>query len=627
MKMRKMFGLWDSPVTTDMLAGQKRLNDVKWSREGRWLVWAEGRGAQGVLLAQPFGQAAREVSGNVNVRGAVGYGGGEFDVHHDFVVFVGDGRLWRAGLAGGAPKPITPAMGLDLAAPTISPDGRWVVYVFSDGKHDGLGVVDAHGKQWPQKIVVGADFYMQPAFSHDGSRLAWVAWDQPNMPWDGTRLEVADVVISPTGFRLGDVEVLAGGPSVAVQQPVFSPDGRYLAYISDEPKMSHVFLRSMADGMAVQLTQSDADYSGPAWVQGLRYLAWAADSTTLIACRNDRGVSTLVALSLEGRETELPAAPTYEWVGQPSVSIAGDIAFIGSASRIPPRVVTLVEGLTPQVNARATAETVASGDLSSLDRVHWTVEGKSVTTQVFGNYYPPANPRFEGHGKPPAIVMIHGGPTTQATATYNARNQFFATRGFALLAVNYRGSTGYGRHYQDALYGNWGVADVEDAVSAAKYLGEAGLADPSKIVIMGGSAGGYTVLQCLTDHPGVFKAGVCMYGIANLFTLAMGTHKFEAAYNDMLFGALPEAADVYRERSPIFKADRISDALAVYHGAEDRVVPIDQAELIVAALKRRGVPHEYHKYDNEGHGWRRPENIDHFYSTLLDFLKQHVLFA
>lgn len=627
MKTKRMFGLWDSPVTTDMLAGQKRLNDVKWSREGRSLVWCEGRGAQGVLLAQVFGQAPREISGHVNVRGGVGYGGGEFDVHNDFAVFVGDGRLWRAGLGAGAPRAITPAMGIDLASPTISPDGRWVVYVFSDGKHDGLAVVDSQGKQWPQKIVVGADFYMQPAFSADGTRLAWIAWDQPNMPWDGTRLEIADVEVTPAGFKLGAIEVLAGGDKTSVQQPVFSPDGRYLAFVSDELGKNHVFLRKLADGENAKASHVDADYGGPAWVQGMRHLAWSQDSQSLLACRNDGGVVQLVRITVDGQEVEVSGAAAYEHVSQPAVSAFGDVAFLGASSRIAPRVVTLVEGQHAHVVMRATAETVAAADLAHMERLRWLVAGKQGTTEVYGNFYAPTSLRFEGEGKPPAIVMIHGGPTTQATAVFNAKNQFFATRGFAVLDVNYRGSTGYGRTYQDALYGQWGVADVEDAVSAARYLAEAGLADPERIVIMGGSAGGYTVLQALTDHPGVFKAGVCLYGIANLFTLAMGTHKFEAAYNDMLVGALPQASGLYRERSPIFKADRIRDALAVYHGAEDKVVPIDQAELIVGALRARGVPHVYHSYANEGHGWRRPENIDHFYRSLLEFLKQHVLFT
>jgi dipeptidyl aminopeptidase/acylaminoacyl peptidase len=205
--------------------------------------------------------------------------------------------------------------------------------------------------------------------------------------------------------------------------------------------------------------------------------------------------------------------------------------------------------------------------------------------------------------------------------------QYFATRGFAVLQVNYRGSTGYGKAYVEALRGQWGVADVEDAVTGAQYLVDQGWADAEKLVIMGGSAGGYTVLQALVRHPGFFKAGLCLYGIANLFTLAAATHKFEARYLDGLIGPLPHAAALYRERSPLFHAAAIQDPVAVFQGEIDQVVPKDQAEAIVASLVSRGVPHEYHAYAGEGHGFRKTETIAHFYTAVEAFLRQYVVFA
>jgi dipeptidyl aminopeptidase/acylaminoacyl peptidase len=242
-------------------------------------------------------------------------------------------------------------------------------------------------------------------------------------------------------------------------------------------------------------------------------------------------------------------------------------------------------------------------------------------------YYPPASDRFEGVGLPPLMVMVHGGPTSQVPARFNAESQFFATRGYAVLQVNYRGSTGYGKDYMNKLRGAWGVYDVEDSATGALYLVERGLADRSKLVIMGGSAGGYTVLQSLVDKPGFYKAGVCLYGVSNQFTLASDTHKFEERYTDSLLGPLPEAAALYRDRSPVFHADKIVDPLIIFQGLEDKVVTPSQSESIVAALKARGVPHEYHAYAGEGHGWRKPETIEHFYKTTLAFLKQYVLFA
>jgi dipeptidyl aminopeptidase/acylaminoacyl peptidase len=228
---------------------------------------------------------------------------------------------------------------------------------------------------------------------------------------------------------------------------------------------------------------------------------------------------------------------------------------------------------------------------------------------------------------PPLVVLVHGGPTSQVTANYQGQAQFLTSRGYAVLQVNYRGSTGYGRDYMLKLRHAWGIYDVEDSVSGARALAEQGRVDPVKRVIMGGSAGGFTVLQTLVTQPGAFTAGVCLFGVANQFTLAADTHKFEARYLDTMLGPLPAAAAVYRERSPIFHAERITDPVVVFQGDEDKVVPRSQSDTIVASLKARGVPHEYHVYEGEGHGWRKTETIERFYETLDAFLRQYVVFA
>jgi dipeptidyl aminopeptidase/acylaminoacyl peptidase len=224
-------------------------------------------------------------------------------------------------------------------------------------------------------------------------------------------------------------------------------------------------------------------------------------------------------------------------------------------------------------------------------------------------------------------VLIHGGPTGQRGASFDSQAQFFASRGWGVLQVNYRGSAGYGRVYREKLKGNWGIYDVQDAVSGARYMVEDGQVDGDKLVIMGGSAGGFTVLKALEDYPGTFKAGICLYGVANQFTLVADTHKFEERYSDSLLGALPEAAEVYRERSPIFFANKIQDPIAVFQGEDDKVVPRNQSDQIVAALVRNGVPHEYHLYPGEGHGFRKTETIEMFYTAVEKFLKQYVIFG
>jgi dipeptidyl aminopeptidase/acylaminoacyl peptidase len=276
------------------------------------------------------------------------------------------------------------------------------------------------------------------------------------------------------------------------------------------------------------------------------------------------------------------------------------------------------------IHRRSSTESIPSAQLAEAQAIMWPGHDSEA---VHGLYYPPTSDRFEGTGQPPLIVYVHGGPTSQTLATYNPTVQFFATRGFAMLVPNYRGSTGYGKAYMNKLRGNWGIYDVEDSATGAIHLAQQGLADPFKVVILGGSAGGFTVLQSLVEKPGFYKAGVCLYGVSNQFSLLTDTHKFEEHYSDSLLGPMPEAADVYRARSPLFQVDRIVDPLIVFQGADDKVVPRDQSDRLVASLKARGIPHEYHVYEGEGHGWRKPETIDHYFNAVMRFLKHHVLYA
>ena len=621
----KPYGLWNSPITARSLAGQLRLNDVRFTQSGA-LVWSESRGRQGVLVAKLGDDAPRDLTTEVSAKGGVGYGGGDFGVSGEDVFFASsDSRLYRVSTSDGRPKALTPAFG-GLASPTPSPDGEWVAYVHTHEGEDVVGIVSSKGG-WPAKLVQGADFYAQPAWNPDGKQLAWVAWDQPQMPWNGARIEIAEVGFGEGGPYTKETRVLAGSADIAAQQPTFSPDGNLLAFMSDESNWIEIYVHDLGSGETRQLSSAGCDHGHPLWIQGMRTMRWAPDGQSIYALRNVAGVFSLWNYPLDGSApTKVSGFEEYTSLDQLDVSADGRIAALASASAIPPRVVCASAPSEPaRVVRRASAEQVAAEHLSKMEPVSWSAEDG---TTVFGNYYAPANPGYEApSGKPPAIIMIHGGPTAQSTAGWVPRNQFFATRGYAVLDVNYRGSTGYGREYMSSLLGQWGVLDVEDAVGAAKFLADEGLADPDRIVIMGGSAGGYTVLHSLVKAPGVFAAGVSMYGISNLFTLAAGTHKFEASYNDSLVGALPEAAELYRERSPIFGAQNMVDPVAVFQGTDDTVVPKDQADAIVASLRQRGVPHEYHVYEGEGHGWRKPETIEHFYNAVLDFLRQYIIFS
>jgi dipeptidyl aminopeptidase/acylaminoacyl peptidase len=505
------------------------------------------------------------------------------------------------------------------------------------------------------------------------------------MPWNGTELFLAEVLYSDDGppvFK--NVQGVAGGKLTAIFQPEFSPDSRRIVWLSDETGWHNFYARDLKSGTTRQLTQENkAQLGTPAWLQGARTYGFSHDGRQIHFLRNERGFSTLC--SLDGRSGKISVDEELKKEYSDLKQIAcnpkdGRIALIASSGTCPARVIVLCAtgGLPTSASVgqiykletaseakfnsadesascnrtgrqggcsaaetsgtqngyryiivkRSSSESASKNELVEPCAISW--KGPR-STSIHGLLYLPKS-IGESSGKknapkPPAIIRIHGGPTTQSLAAYSGDIQFFVTRGYTVLDVNYRGSTGYGRKYMDELRGNWGVCDVQDAMSGAKFLIQRGWADAKKMVIMGGSAGGYTVLQSLVDFPGFYKAGVCLYGISNQFTLVSDTHKFEERYSDYLLGSLPEAAVKYRDRSPVFKSERIVDPVAVFQGEIDEVVPKSQSEAIVASLKTRNVPHEYHVYAGEGHGWRKSETIESFYKSVEAFLKNNVLFS
>ncbi len=628
-KTPKPYGTWSSPISEEMLAGSLNLIDVQWADDGETLVWAERHDGFTSLMVRRPGQAPRRLNDSINIRGGCGYGGGEFALRGDSVVFAADdGRLYAAHLDTGLPRPITPPWGA-VASPAISHDGEWVAFVHSHQDVDRIGLVDIGGTHWPTIAAQGADFYMQPTFQPDDRRLLWVAWDHPAMPWMATRVEAAHLSLDDGTPSVGDTQILYGADDprdIARQQPLFSPTGTHLAHLSDQSGRWQVIVEDLSTGQTTALSDPLRDVGGPAWIQGLRYYAWEPSGDSVLAISSDLGASRIDRLPLNGAHEPTGLFNDYTHLSQLSLAPSGHVACLAESSLCPPRVVSATAGKT-HIERFSSSERLGPDDLAVVKPVSWSTGTAGPIETVHGLYYPPTNATQRGTGRPPALVMIHGGPTSQRTQRFEARNQYFASRGFAVLDVNYRGSTGYGRQYMEALFGQWGVVDVEDAVGGARFLVDEGLAAKDQLVIMGGSAGGYTVLQTLTTHPGVFKAGVCLYGISDLFALQMGTHKFEAHYNDTLIGILPEDAETFRARSPIFRAEAIQDRLAIYHGAKDRVVPPDQAEAIADSLRRRGVDLLHHVYEDEGHGWRRTDTIKHFHRSLLDFLQRHVIFG
>ena len=617
-KQSTPFGLWPSPISPEMLGAKLRLGDVQFDSGGQTLVWVEGRDGRSVLVAQQGLDAPRDISGNIKVGGGVGYGGGDFTVHNGSVIFAGQSRLYRVSLQHGAPKAITPEFG-DAASPVVSPDGSQVLFVHTYEGKDQIALVDVEGHSWPAKLISGADFYMQPVWHPDGKQIAWVEWNHPQMPWDGTRLMLASL----EGSVLSNVKTIFGDAETPVFQPAFSADGRTLAFLTNAGEWDQLRTLDLASG-EMRILVDGASLITPAWIQGLRAIAWSADSTRIFYLKNDRGWRTLwAAHPATGEKNPIDIAP-YTWVGQIAASpTQNQLAFVAASPQIPDRVVFWDEGGKMRIAKRSSSEMLSPDDLSVPQPIEWPAPDGTV---VHGLYYPPTNSRATAEGLPPAIVNIHGGPTSAEVAGFNPRAEFFTTRGYAYLEVNHRGSTGYGRKYMLMLRHKWGLHDTEDAVGGAKALAALGYADPQRLVVMGGSAGGFTVLNALEQFPGVFKAGVDLYGVASLFDLLLDTHKFEERYTDSLVGILPHDAERFQAWSPGLHAEKIKDPLAIFQGADDKVVVPEHSEQIVATLRANKVPHVYKLYAGEGHGWRKTETIIDFYNTLEKFLKQYVLF-
>ncbi len=629
-RQEKPEGLWTSPLKASDLAAELRFSDVMWDSQEETLVWREERSDRGVLVCQSQQDSSpRDLTEGLSVRARVGYGGGDFTVSQGSVYFVAGGRLYQQAISGDEAQPITPASG-ECSAPSVSPDDKEVIYVHSHEGTDRLALVDTQGQNQPVQLNKGHDFYMQPCWHPQGNRIAWISWDHPYMPWDSSALYLGELASEQGTPKLTSRKIVAGelAGNTAIFQPAFSPDGRYLSYLSNESGWFNVYWLDLSSGRKELLVAEEAEYGGPAWIQGLRTQAWTADGKALYLLRAKDGFTSLVRFDLQKRELKSIQGKVNQYTSLSQIALSPQterIALIASSPTRPSHIASVSPQGEVKTHRASSSKSLSEDYLSRPRALSWSVQTDSPVAHCYGLYYPPSHPEFESSGPPPTILKIHGGPTSHYSADYHPDTQFFISRGLAVLELNYRGSSGYGKAYRDALKGTWGVLDVQDTRRAAEYLVSEGLADSNRLILMGGSAGGYTVLLSLITHPGFFSAGICRYGVSNLFTLAADTHKFEKHYLDFLVGTLPQDEKRYRERSPVFSADRIQDPLAIFQGEDDKVVPRDQSDEIVESLVRRGVPHLYRTYEGEGHGWRKSETIQDYYERLEQFLSEFVV--
>ncbi len=621
------YGTWESPITADLIVQSSiRLGGGVLADDDA-VYWLEGRPSEGgrtVIVRRAADGATRDVNpAPFNARTRVHeYGGGSFVVHGAEVIFsnFADQRLYRVP-PGETPQPLTPEAPLRYADFIVDAARGRLICVREDHSAGGepvntLAAVPLDGAGEQVVLVSGSDFYAAPRLSPDGTRLAWLTWQHPNMPWDGTELWLADM--QPDG-SLTNARVIAGAERDAITQPKWSPDGA-LHFVSERSGWWNLY--RWRDGQAEALAPLEAEFAGPQWVFGQSNYDFTAEGDILCTYTRE-GLWYLARLdNATGDLTRLDTPYT----SLSSVSVHGErVLFRGGAPVLPSALVLLdlnTGGHT--VLQRAFTLDIDPGYLAAPEPITYpTLDGQA----AHAFFYPPQNRDVAAppDEKPPLLVISHGGPTAATSSALDLRIQYWTSRGFAVLDVNYGGSTGYGRAYRERLNGQWGIVDVEDCTHGARYLVDQGRADAARLAIRGGSAGGYTTLAALAFHD-VFQAGASYYGVGDLEGLARDTHKFESRYLDGLVGPYPERRDLYQARAPLHHVERLNCPVIFFQGLEDEVVPPAQAEAMVAALREKGVPVAYVPFEGEQHGFRRAETLKraleselYFYGRIFGF--------
>jgi len=629
------YGSWKSPITSELVASAAiRLGQI--ALDGPGVYWVEARPMEGgrnvVVRWTRDGRVADVTPAPFNARTRVHeYGGGAFTVSDGTVYFCNfaDQRLYRQE-AGTSPLPITPeasmrpatAPGLRYADGVIDDRRGRMICVREDHRVPGREAVNAiigldlASDGGGQVLVSGNDFYSSPRLSSDGSRLAWLTWNHPNMPWDGTELWVADV--GADGL-LGGAQRVAGSVDESIFQPEWSPDG-VLHFVSDRTGWWNLY--RWRNGRVEPLCNMEAEFGMPQWVFGMSTYGFER-AGRIICSYTQHGTWHLAGLDTETGQLE-PIETPYTAIGGVRAGRSSVVFAAGSPTEAVSIVRLDLDTGEFEVLRCSSDVSMDAGYISAPEAIEFPTEGELT---AHGLYYAPRNPYFAAGAdeRPPLLVISHGGPTASASSALSWAIQYWTSRGFAVVDVNYGGSVGYGRPYRQRLNDQWGVVDVDDCVNAARYLVERGLADENRLAIRGGSAGGYTTL-CALAFRDVFAAGASYYGVSDLGALARETHKFESRYLDRLVGPYPERRDFYQQRSPIYSVDRLSCPMILFQGLEDKVVPPNQAEMMVEALRAKGLPVAYLAFEGEQHGFRHAENIQraleaelYFYSRIFGF--------
>jgi dipeptidyl aminopeptidase/acylaminoacyl peptidase len=620
------YGSWKSPITTDLIVSET-IGLAQVFMDGQDVYWVEMRPSEGgrsvIMHRTADGHIGDLTPPPFNARTRVHeYGGGDYTACQGTIYFSNftDQRVY-CQLPGSGPQPITPAEDMRYADGVIDRQRNRIVCVREDHAVAGREAVNTlvclalDGSE--QKVITsGNDFYSSPCLSPDGTRLAWLTWNHPNMPWDGTELWVGELA---TDGSISRAEHIAGDANESIFQPEWSPEG-ILHFVSDRTGWWNLYC--WRKGNIIALCEKAAEFGLPQWVFGMSTYAFV-NAHRIICSFTEQGIWRLASLdTISGLLSSIDTP--YSTIKQVRAT-AENVVFIGGSPTEPVSIIQLdLKTSRIEVLRRSSNITVDSGYLSIPQTVEFPTEHGLTAYAI---YYPPLNLDYIAppRERPPLLVMSHGGPTGSTQSILDLKIQYWTSRGIAVLDVNYGGSTGYGRAYRQRLDGQWGIVDVDDCVNGAKYLVDYDLVDSRRLMITGGSAGGYTTLCALTFRD-IFKAGASYFGLSDLEADLLETHKFESRYSYRLVAPYPEGREIYYERSPIRFTYRLSCPVIFFQGLEDKIVLPNQSELMVEALRNRRLPVAYLAFEGEGHGFRRAENIKrsltaelYFYSRIFKF--------
>jgi dipeptidyl aminopeptidase/acylaminoacyl peptidase len=623
------YGAWPSELSSLRVASATGLRFSGIDLSARRLRWVESRAGDGgrcVVVEETGNGSIRELTpAEIDVRTrAHEYGGAAswYSGQTAFCSHFADGRVYRID-GSGSPRPITPEpsspQALRYADGRVSPDGT-MCYCVRERYEGGEPIseiiaVRTDGEGEPEVIASGRDFFAAPRIDPSGRRLAWLAWDHPNMPWDTT--ELWECELAETGLRNGPPTKVAGAEGESIIEPAWSPDG-VLHFCSDRNGWWNLFCSR--EGEQHPLTHlSDGEIGGPSWWFGLARYTFL-DSGAIVCVVTRAATDNLELLAPNTGRLESLDLEWTAYLPCDAFSATGDRVAFAAASAVEPTTIVELNVSTMEQRRvrRSMDDELEPSSLSAPQAIAFqTRDGE--TSHAF--YYPPRNADYAGPAdeRPPLRVICHGGPTHHTPPGLDLQTQFFTQRGIAVLAVNYRGSSGFGRDYRRALDGRWGEIDWQDCVDAKEHLVAAGTVDGDRTWVEGTSAGGYVVLCAVAFEPTAFSAGVSYYGISDIEAFATETHKLESHYCDTIVGPYPERADLYRQRSPIHFVDQVSRPLLLLQGLEDKVVPPPQAELMAAALESKGIPHAYLAYAGQGHGFTRLDVISQALDATLSF--------